>query len=486
MMHRSDSGGPAGRSRDPIPTERRRLNPLMTSAGWANYLRLKQHGQAPIWNFDTGDRITAADLAAVERFRRQLDTDRTGMPIDRPPQWMPAWLAQRRQTVPAFTECIPNDLDPLRDWWHVGTTSREDLAARIDTLVPLDADLSRLIVYDTSGTSGHAMVVPHHPAAMGKAMALVERVLRRFGIEPEFGPQMTACINVCAQVQTVVFPHVASVWGEAGFVKLNLHPDAWRQAEDAHRFFQDAAPLFLTGDPVAFAELLAWDLPTGPRLMLSTAVTMTGSLRERLNRRFDCPVVDWYSLTEVGPVGYTCREHCGFHLLSPDLFVEILDEDGWQLPTGEVGEITVTGGRNPYLPLLRYRTGDRAAIDDTPCPCGDPMPRLVAFEGRAAVRFQAVDGGVVNPVDIGRVLRDHPILQHEFIQRADGSCDCRLRPVLPDRPPAAERIRRRLAALFGPEAIIRVHIDPDLGRDRPGGKVLPYRSEMAEAPLAPD
>ncbi len=36
-------------------------------------------------------------------------------------------------------------------------------------------------------------------------------------------------------------------------------------------------------------------------------------------------------------------------LLAQDVYVEI---------PGERGEITLTGGRSPYLPLLRYRTSD--------------------------------------------------------------------------------------------------------------------------------
>ena len=42
--------------------------------------------------------------------------------------------------------------------------------------------------------------------------------------------------------------------------------------------------------------------------------------------------------------------------------VEVLDEGGAPVPDGERGEIVVTVDENPYLPLLRYRTGDHAAL----------------------------------------------------------------------------------------------------------------------------
>jgi phenylacetate-CoA ligase len=478
MSSATDIGRYAAPDARSIPTHRRRRNPLITPEGYATYLRLKQHAHAPKWNFDTGDRITAEDLEAVGRFQAELNAQRKGMSLDSPPPLVLARLLALRPLVPAFGQCIPEGLDLPQEWAAIAPTHRETLAGRIESMVPANADLDRLIVYDTSGTTGHALVVPHHPAAVGKTMALVAWVLDRYGVATEFGPHMTACINVGAQVQTVVFPHVASVWNQAGFVKLNLHPGGWRDPEDARRYIADLSPLFLTGDPVGFATLLEWGIQAAPRLLLSTAVAMTAALRSRLQAHFQCPVVDWYSVTEAGPIGYTCLENNGFHVLPHDIFVEILDDEGGLRPPGEVGEIVVSGGRNPYLPLLRYRTGDRAAIDPAPCPCGDPMPRLIDFMGRAAVRFMAADGSVVNPVDIGRVLRDHPILQHEFVQRSDGSCDLRLRPVLADRAPDPDRIRRRLMALFGPDATIRVHIDPELGGSAPGNKVVAYRSEV--------
>ena len=37
--------------------DRRERNPLITEAGFRNFLRIKQHPNAPIWNFETGDRI---------------------------------------------------------------------------------------------------------------------------------------------------------------------------------------------------------------------------------------------------------------------------------------------------------------------------------------------------------------------------------------------------------------------------------------------
>jgi phenylacetate-CoA ligase len=157
-----------------------------------------------------------------------------------------------------------------------------------------------------------------------------------------------------------------------------------------------------------------------------------------------------------------------------DVFLEAVDAAGAPVPEGERGEIAVTGGRNPFLPLLRYRTGDWGALDFAPCACGDPMPRVVRLEGRAPVVLRAAGGGRVNPVDVSGALRAHPIVQHELVQRADQSCELTLRP-MPGEALDLARVERDLAALFGP-LTLRVRLDATLG-DR-AGKALPYRSEL--------
>jgi len=164
-------------------------------------------------------------------------------------------------------------------------------------------------------------------------------------------------------------------------------------------------------------------------------------------------------------------------VLAHDLHVEILRPDGSPASPGERGEITVTGGRNPYLPLLRYRTGDWARIDFAPCPCGDPMPLLTDLEGRVPILFRASDGTPVGTVDISRLLREFPLLQHTFAQHADSSCELVARPV-PDRAaPRAVEIESALRTLFG-AVPIDIRFDPHLGDDDEG-KILPYKSAFA-------
>ncbi|MEW6266030.1 MAG: AMP-binding protein [Thermodesulfobacteriota bacterium] len=461
-----------------IPPERRVRNPLITEAGYLMFDRIRQHPAAPRWNYVVGDRIEAEDLPLIQVYREAVFAGRPPGAGGPPPQ-ITAWVRGLRDRVRIFQERLPEGYNLERDWAYIETMRREDVAVRTGDLVPMDADLSRLIVYDTSGTTGHAIAVPSHPLAQARTHPLLEYVLGRYGLEPVFGPEMVACICVSARSKTVIFPNVFSVWNQAGFAKVNLHPQDWADVEKARRFFQDLAPWFLTGDPVGFAEMMKWDIPVRPAALVSTAVTLSPGLKSRLEERYGCPAIDWYSSTETGPVAYACPRGLGLHLLPPDIYVEVLDEEGFPVPEGERGEIAVTGGRNPYLPLLRYRTGDWGRLDFSPCPCGDQSPRLLDLDGRSPVFFRAVDGSVVNPVDIGRLLRgEFVFVQHEFIQRADGSCELNLRPAA-GCPLSEKRILEILRGLFGPDLEIRVNLDETLGDRTASGKVVPYRSELA-------
>jgi phenylacetate-CoA ligase len=231
----------------------------------------------------------------------------------------------------------------------------------------------------------------------------------------------------------------------------------------------------LSGDPISFAEMMRLDLPSSPSALLTTSVAMSPTLKQRLSEKYKAPVIDWYSMVETGPIGYACPHGFGYHLLPHDIHLEVLQADGTPCAAGQRGEITVTGGRNVFAPLLRYRTGDFGRVDYDPCPCGDPMPRLMELEGRAPVLIRSSDGTPVSTVDLSRLLREHPLLLHEFVQHADRSCELVAR-ALPDAMPDAGKMESDLRRVLG-SVPLTIRFDPTLG-DRQDGKALAYRSEL--------
>ena len=354
--------------------------------------------------------------------------------------------------------------------------TREDVALHPEHMVPDDADLKRMLVYRTAGTTGHAILVPHHARAVASYQPMMEHVLRRYGIRPRFTAQSVACFLICSQRQTVTWAATLSYWKGAGFAKVNLNPSEWPTKESPQKYISELAPQFLTGDPFSYSDLLRLEVPVRPSAMFTTAVAMRPGLKRRLVEQFACPIIDWFSLIETGPIGYACPQGDAYHIMPHDIHVEVLDENEHPVPPGVRGEITVTGGRNPCLPLIRYRTRDWGTLDFTPCSCGDPMPRIIGLEGRTPMNFRTADGSLVNSADLSRILREFPLVQHEFRQKADLTCEITIRPIT-SVAVDEEQIRTALQKALG-NLPIELRQDPELGNELHTGKVISYQSEL--------
>lgn len=449
--------------------------PLLTEAGRTMLSRLQEHPDAPRFNYATGDRLRPEDLPLLDRFRETLFGNRHNAEPGPPPPSTLSRVAAWRQVVPYFQQQLSAFHNLESEWEQIPTTSRADLALRPWDFVPLDEPLERLVIYRTAGTTGHPITVPHHPIAVRLYEPMIEYALMRHSRQPDFTPGTAACFLIGAQIRTYTYAAVLTGWREAGFAKLNLRQTEWPKEGSQRRYLDAFAPRLLTGDPISFAEMLRMDLPAEPLALVSTSVAMSPQLKTRLSQKYRAPVIDWYSLVETGPIGYICPRGDSYHVLPHDIHVEVVRPDGTVCAPSERGEITVTGGRNPYAPLVRYRTGDWGRLEYSACACGDPAPRILDLEGRTPLLIRSADGTPVSTVDLSRILREHPLLLHEFTQHADGSCELAYRPV-PGQYPDPETMKADLRRVLG-EIRLDIQCEETMG-DRLEGKVQAYRSEL--------
>lgn len=457
----------------------REHTPLLRPSWAALMKRMREHPAAPYWNSHYGDRLTGEDLEKVQRFHDALYRLRSPAPYaeEKPPEHVVENMKRLIPLVPLFRKRVPGGLDMEREWRRVPFTVREDLARTPELLVPDDADISRLVIFATAGTTGHALRVPQHPSGACSYEPMLDLVFRKYGLVPRWNDGMTATVLVGAQAFTVTCATVMTSWQGAGFIKINLKESEWPSERAPHEYMDAMEPFFINGDPISLARMAEMGISYRPSAIVTTAVAMTDGLRKKLEDTYGCPVIDWYSSNETGPIGYSCRENSGFHILPHDIHVEIIGPQGEPVPQGEHGEITVTGGRNPFFPMLRYRTGDFGALDMTPCRCGDPMPRIVRFQGRVPVLFRGERGNTVNPVDISQVLKRFSYVQHRFSQAGDLSCRLVIKPVSMMELPDPVALRSALEKLLG-AVPLEITFDPDLGNDSSGGKVMPFVSDF--------
>jgi phenylacetate-CoA ligase len=109
-------------------------------------------------------------------------------------------------------------------------------------------------------------------------------------------------------------------------------------------------------------------------------------MRQQLETLLGIDALDIYGLSEVmGPgVAMECREEKhGLHVWEDHFLVEVIDPKTNQpLPDGEIGELTFTSLSKEAFPIVRYRTGDLAAIIAEPCSCGRTHRRMTRIKGR--------------------------------------------------------------------------------------------------------
>lgn len=437
--------------------------PDLSETGQRRLQAMLEHPSAPRIHNRSGHHLDKEAQARLAAFCSD-EIEQPAAGTRQAPDWCRAFLDHCLNRVP-FYRRYPK----VADWQALPTTSRADLARDISAFVPDNLSLERMICYTTSGTTGHFIYIPSHPDVAARYRAFHQKALHWAGIDIAKGDGSDMGV-LLAGYQQRCFTYVSVIPGmeESGLAKLNFHPDDWRHPDDRARYLDAMRPRLITGDPLSLYELSRIPFEHTPAAILSTSMTLLSGQRESLQQRFKCPVLDLFSLNEAGPVAVRLPGESGFRFLQSRLRVELLDESGLPVAAGERGEITLSGGFNDYLPLLRYRTGDFARLHDE----ADGTTTLVDLEGREPVRFRTRQGIWLNNVDITHALASFALAQFILHQNRNGALrlrihgDCHVKPAL----------RERLLALFGADQTLT--IEDSCSFD---DKVIQYQSELPGA-----
>lgn len=105
--------------------------------------------------------------------------------------------------------------------------------------------------------------------------------------------------------------------------------------------------------------------------------------KKLIEKQFGAKVYDTYGCTEGFMIAGECS-HGSMHIMSPHVYIEILDDQGNRLPAGEIGNVVVTRLDAFAMPLVRYYLGDLAILAprEKKCTCGMNFPILEKIIGR--------------------------------------------------------------------------------------------------------
>jgi phenylacetate-coenzyme A ligase PaaK-like adenylate-forming protein len=145
-------------------------------------------------------------------------------------------------------------------------------------------------------------------------------------------------------------------------------------------------------------------------------------MRRQIEALLGLKALDIYGLSEViGPgVSAECVEaQAGLHVNEDHFLVEVIDpSSGRPLGAGERGELVFTTLTREAMPVLRYRTGDVASLDPTPCACGRTLVRMSKVYGRIDDML-VIRGVNVYPSEVEAVLVGEPAVGPNYLLVVD-------------------------------------------------------------------
>ena len=364
---------------------------------------LKQDQFAPTFNFQSGDRLDAKKLELVNRYAANIRGNKKFWKQGSHPEWLEDYILKCIETVPFYK-------NRSKQFNHHPTINRSDISSAPWQFVSADSDLNDLLVYQTSGTTGAAMDVLFDPISQACYLPQLQSILDIYGITLDSGPDVVSIALICSQGSTLTYASLSTYLGGAGVLKVNLNPSDWKDLSHRTQYLEKYNPQVLTGDPFAFMDLLVLKPKIKPKALVSSAMKITDGIRKQLEEYFACPVIDIYSMTECRMVAFA--QNGKHRAIRPELYLEVFDKDSdTLLPYGEQGELVITGGNNPFLPLIRYRTGDFCKLE-----IKNGIPYLVDLEARMPIALYKKSGEMVNNIDISRKLSDYPLVGFQLHQ----------------------------------------------------------------------
>lgn len=146
------------------------------------------------------------------------------------------------------------------------------------------------------------------------------------------------------------------------------------------------------------------------------------AMRAKIEALLGLKALDIYGLSEIIGPGVSCEcieAQNGLHVNEDHFLVEVVDPaTGTPVGPGTFGELVFTTLTREAMPVLRYRTGDVAALDPSPCACGRTLARMSKVVGRADDML-VIRGVNVYPSEVEAVLLAEPAVGPQYLLVVD-------------------------------------------------------------------
>jgi phenylacetate-CoA ligase len=333
---------------------------------------------------------------AVIRGRAQLRAT-----VPDPPHLLARVVTDACLHSPYYREIAAAQLSDSIEFTDFPCLTKDTLRERFSDLIMRDASgavpaRARLTIVETSGSTGaRTQYLIDGERTLADAR-LTRRLQREHGADRP-GDLLDVGLHPPGRplIERQAFPRWRIAWN---LRVADFHSEPARERIAA--VLSVARPAVVWGLPsrlVPLAEMwLAGSRGGSVALVLSSYEPLTEEARSRIAAGFGADVVSVYGTAELGLCGWECKG--GRLHLEPDaVYPEVLDEGGRPVAAGTTGRLVLTTLKRGVMPLIRYDTGDIAALGQGACGCGRPGPWLAAFEGRSASRLLDEHGRLHSP-----------------------------------------------------------------------------------------
>nr|WP_314488943.1 hypothetical protein [uncultured Pseudomonas sp.] len=221
-----------------------------------------------------------------------------------------------------------------------------------------------------------------------------------------------------------------------GVLNLNMHPDPnqWtlKDIERIDRELHEFAPSLLEVNPSYLAIFLKKRNHYGinrslfnPKWITSSYELMTRRHQEIIEAAYSAPIMKMYGSTELG-VLFIQNSQGKFLHHTQNHILELRPV----FPLRRIYEIIVTSWKNPFMPLLRYSTGDLVQVEaeqDTRGTFTDKHPLIIErLHGRLSDMVKLSNGEILTATELDdKVFRSLPTaFQYEYHRCRNNMSDC--------------------------------------------------------------
>ena len=294
----------------------------------------------------------------------------------------------------------PDDIKSFDDLRKLPLVSKRDIQKDYRSFVTNGIDVSKLSSRNTSGSTGMPLklISDPYPSPGSSKYPFFECGVK---LRDNF-------VTVWGRATSIRWgSKFTRLWGDISETIVPLFPE-----EKLINVLRQIKPDVLLTFPSVLLSLSSYDLSgINPRLIFAQGEVVTSHCRGVVRKKFNVELYETYGSVEFGSIAFECTEHFALHILTDNVYIEVLDEDGEPVSPGERGEIVVTGLHNYMMPLIRYRIGDLGVLTDERCPCGRSWPLLKSVEGRSNDLIVLPSGRKISWLYLQRCIFYDPVFQ---------------------------------------------------------------------------